>query len=306
MDSQVYICSMNLRGDWAALPEGFIRLNVTSAQGKENNNRRDFSPMTHVEGGYKGFWNFESYWQSGKVFEGIPQTKTLDWWKKNKEAKRRYPGSKGYKVLYAQWNGGEKMDYITSRKKVYVPEYYNLIKDREQVKYYKDLIKKGNKIAVYDFDGPRTIDGKPSCVPVTLKTLKEKINDTRFPFGHGYVVASLLLSIKPEEYTETPKTWEMFITSLKFPEKYESVLLEQKPDLENPKLTQLGKNVIERILMFYTFYIEHTDIEDVSLRVAQRTKEYTGQLVYIGAVYLILNTKFRTGVGYSVLYEALK
>jgi hypothetical protein len=29
------------------------------------------------------------------------------------------------------------MDYITSRKKVYVPEYYNLIKDKELIGSWK-------------------------------------------------------------------------------------------------------------------------------------------------------------------------
>ena len=62
---------MNLRGKWADSPQHAIRVNVTSAQGKQNKNRRDFSPMTFVEGGYEGFSNFEAYWQSGKVFENV-------------------------------------------------------------------------------------------------------------------------------------------------------------------------------------------------------------------------------------------
>jgi len=42
-------------------------INVTSAQGKENPNRKAFSPMTEIEGGYKGYYCFENYWQAGKV-----------------------------------------------------------------------------------------------------------------------------------------------------------------------------------------------------------------------------------------------
>jgi hypothetical protein len=50
-DNQVYLASMNLRGDWAKAPDGATKVNVTSAQGLSSKNRRDFSPMTPVEGG---------------------------------------------------------------------------------------------------------------------------------------------------------------------------------------------------------------------------------------------------------------
>jgi hypothetical protein len=50
-------------------------------------------------------------------------------------------------------------------------------------------------------DGPILSDGTPTTIEVTLDTLRQKINATDFPFGHGYVVAALLLGISPEEYT---------------------------------------------------------------------------------------------------------
>jgi hypothetical protein len=84
MSGKVYIASMNMRGKWADPPsdlENYIKVNVTSAQNKSNKNRRDFSPMTAIEDGYKGYWNFESYWQSGKVFEDISIETTKKWWK---------------------------------------------------------------------------------------------------------------------------------------------------------------------------------------------------------------------------------
>ena len=36
--------------------------------------------MTPVEGGYKGFYNFEAFWQSGKVFEGIQEEDVKKYW----------------------------------------------------------------------------------------------------------------------------------------------------------------------------------------------------------------------------------
>ena len=88
---KVYVASMNMRGKHAKLKDAnSIKINVTSAQAKTNTNRIDFSPMTPVKGGYKGYWNFESYWQSGKVFDNIPQEKTKKWWIDLKQPKRRY------------------------------------------------------------------------------------------------------------------------------------------------------------------------------------------------------------------------
>jgi len=209
MSGKIYIASMNMRGSWAERPENTIILNVTSMQGKENKNRRDFSPMSPFTEEDKednplftDFYNFEAFWQSGKVFESISHDKSLDWWKNVNSAKRRYPGSKGKNVLYAIWSHiDKKLDYIESRKKVYVPEYYELIRNREMIKYWNDKVKNGSNITIYDFDGPRTKDGDPSCLEVNLELLKEKINDTKYPFGHGYIVAGILKNIKPEHYT---------------------------------------------------------------------------------------------------------
>ena len=196
---KVYIASMNLRGTWAKRPDGMTLVNVTSAQGKENKNRRDFSPMT--ESNYRGYYNFEAYWQSGKVYEDIPEEKTKKFWKSVKEPKRRYPGSKGKKVLYAKWEDQSgQMDYITSRKQVYVPLYYQMMKDKEMALHWKKMVEEGKNIVVYDFDGPRLEDGGVTCLEVTENMLREKINDITFPFGHGFVVAAYLADIDVQNF----------------------------------------------------------------------------------------------------------
>ena len=197
MKGKVFIASMNMRGKWATpLDENTNKINVTSAQGKINPNRLDFSPMTPIEGGYKGYWNFESYWQSGKVYENIDISVTKKWWKEQEKPKRRYPNSKGKKVLYAIFDGNEeKMDYLTSREKVYVPEYYNLIKNKKMLKFWQEKYQNGESLTIYDFDGPRTDNGEVSCLKVTKKMLKEKYLDTKFPFGHGYIVAAAICEI---------------------------------------------------------------------------------------------------------------
>ena len=60
---------------------------------------------------------------------------------------------------------------------------------------------KTETVVVYDFDGPRLPDGTPTCLPLTRELLVEKINDTTYPFGHGYVVAALLAGHTLTDYT---------------------------------------------------------------------------------------------------------
>jgi hypothetical protein len=206
MMAKVYIASMKMRGQWAEKPAGIPLqvINVTSAQGSGNTNRRDFSPMTAYPGGYKGFYNFEAYWQSGKVYESIPLQTTLRWWQSIHEAKRRYPGSKGKKVLYSMWPqfGKTQLGYIESRIRVYVPEYYAMIKEHEMLKHWCQQVRRGKNVVVYDFDGPWSPEGVPLCLEISLDLLQSKLHDISKPFGHGYIVAGLLAGITPEMYLE--------------------------------------------------------------------------------------------------------
>lgn len=193
---KVYIASMNLRGARAVkIDSESLNLNVTSAQAKLSLDRRDFSPMTPIEGGYYGYWNFESRWQSGKIFEGIDEKVSKAWWKAQDTPKRKYPKGKGKKILCARFEGYEDrgdMDYITSRKDVYCNEYYQLIRDRERVLFWRKLLDEGKSITIYDFDGPRNEDKSVTCLELTDEMLKEKINNARAPFGHGYIVGMVL------------------------------------------------------------------------------------------------------------------
>ena len=196
---KIYIAGMNLRGEWAPRPSNVTLLNVTSAQGKANKNRRDFSPMATVEGTYKGFSCFENYWQSGKYIEGVDHDVSLAWWLSSVKPHRRYPKSKGKKILHADWGNGP-LQYVPSRKEVYAPEYYNLVCDRQMVSHWKEKIANGCHVVVYDFDGPRDSDGNPVCIEVDIPLLIEKINEEKYPFGHGYIVAGMLANIHYDEY----------------------------------------------------------------------------------------------------------
>ena len=201
----IFIASMNLRGKRASLGRACKKVNVTSAQAKKSKYRVAFSPMQPIEGGYKGYDRFEAYWQSGKVWEGVPHAVSTGWWKRQTAAKRRFPGGKGRRVLHAKFpNHPEPLDYISARKKVYVPEYHAMATATET---FKELAAEaarrgpaGEPIVIFDFDGPRGGNREPLCRQITPELLREKINDPAHPFGHGYVIAASLMGIEPGEY----------------------------------------------------------------------------------------------------------
>lgn len=86
---------------------------------------------------------------------------------------------------------GEKLSYVESRKKMYIPWYADLVVKTRAFKYLKERFRKISLI-ILDPDGqPR--DQK--ILEINEKTMREKINDPKFVFGHGYVLACVLLNI---------------------------------------------------------------------------------------------------------------
>ena len=196
-NNQLYIASMFMRGKWAERPENSIVVNVTSMQKKESMFRIDFSPMTLTP--YKGYACFENYWQSGKVYEGIDPMLSKEWWRKQDKPKRRYPPGKGLKVLHGIYEDGIVRDYIDARKNIYLPEYYNLVKNKASVLNCLDKLESGKSLTIYDFDGPKTQDGDVTCLPLNKDLIREKLNDTEYPFGHGYIIGAILLGLTLDE-----------------------------------------------------------------------------------------------------------
>ena len=205
---RIYVAAKNMRGCWAPKPTGATVVDVTSAQSKSSPNRLCFSPMTmklYTDAHEGDFPNFEAYWQSLKVIDNVSHSKAKAWWKSIDKPKRRHPGMKKNRVLHAEHRRfpGHKLAYVESRKKIYVPDYYNTIKDSIQLqKLKRALLYEDCTYVVYDFDGPRDEHNNPVCEEVSVEMLVRKINDDRVPFGHGYVVAAALADIAPEQYID--------------------------------------------------------------------------------------------------------
>jgi hypothetical protein len=78
--------------------------------------------------------------------------------------------------------------------------YYELIKEKEMTLHWKKALEEGKSITIYDFDGPRTEEGGFMCLKVTEETLRERMNNLKYPFGHGYVIACAIAGIDPEVF----------------------------------------------------------------------------------------------------------
>lgn len=173
-------------------PEGFKRIDVTSHNQLLN---KYLSPF--YLGPIISFDNIEckimeNLWQFGKVYEEHvnENNEVNDLWKKwrlngfldNKPHRHPYKG----KPLFHYWNG-EKLKYIESRKKVYIPAYINCVNNNKGVEYIKEELK-NNNIALADFDGFNFVKAG--------MTIEELIEDDKHIMGHGHVL--YLLIKKPD------------------------------------------------------------------------------------------------------------
>lgn len=138
------------------------------------------------------------------------------WRKRGQEAKDpiRYPV--GFKnrsqCLYAIKNDDKEMkhlDYVQSRKEIYLPAYFSALRKEEKFKNLKKELERGRDILVLEVDGPREeslpyymnkygVQGSFIDHGTTLATkenLDVFLNDTKHPFGHGFCLAAALLNI---------------------------------------------------------------------------------------------------------------
>jgi hypothetical protein len=140
----------------------------------------------------------------------------------------RYPnGFKGKaECLYVLWPKSlenlydpkapmEKLSYVEARKKVYCRLYATLAKDNEEFKKLQEMLEEGINLQILDVDGPDvekatkkgTIKAPYDTIPkgvygetsgvgsieITEQNIKLLMEDTDQPFGHGYVLACMLL-----------------------------------------------------------------------------------------------------------------
>ena len=92
------------------------------------------------------------------------------------------------------WFNNKLIGYIEARKQIYVPTYAKLIKNKKVIKDMQKMIKNENRLMILDLDGPPK-KSYPTGILMTNNNWTMMINDEKYPFGHGYVVAALIVKL---------------------------------------------------------------------------------------------------------------
>lgn len=134
--------------------------------------------------------NMENAWQYSKVYQqhidwlGEPSEDYWNWAMRGwaKERAVRYPMGKGAKPAFSYWDG-EKLDYISARKRIYIPLYARAVKETQAFAQLRDMANRKD-VWLWDFDGY-----DHHALGMSLDDVIEC--ETR-KMGHAFVLAMLL------------------------------------------------------------------------------------------------------------------
>ena len=93
----------------------------------------------------------------------------------------------------------ECLDYIASRKKIYCQVYLNLVKREPLYSQLQEKVNRGEKLQICDVDGPVYDNYYPNnevindSININQDNIKCFLNDPKYPFGHGFVLAIALI-----------------------------------------------------------------------------------------------------------------
>ena len=135
--------------------------------------------------------NLENAWQYSKVYpvhfdEDKDEVKQdyFDWAKMGWSNKRgvRYPMGKR-KPLFSLWEG-QRLDYVTARKKIYAPLYSKAVEKTYAWRQLKQEYNKTGNIVLWDFD---SYDHNARGM-----SWNDVMNNDKDKMGHGFVLAMML------------------------------------------------------------------------------------------------------------------
>jgi len=106
-------------------------------------------------------------------------------------------------------DSGERCDYITARKKIYLPYYISLVKQTSEFHELKNMLNQGINLLIIEVDGPHQesleyyknkysvsnnfIEG--NTMLITPENINIMLNDDKHAFGHGYCLSMALLDM---------------------------------------------------------------------------------------------------------------
>lgn len=175
-------------------PAGATVVNTTSRSGDWG---RGLSPFflgpVRLYGDYFS-QNVENAWQYSKVYveytdeNNEPNQSYFEWAQKgwSKRVADRYPKGRGAKPLYSLWDG-EKLGYTAARRKIYLPIYSNAVRNTPAFGNLTEAFESSDILVLQDFDAHN--------INVMKYDIDKLIDNENIKFGHGYVLAMMLLGL---------------------------------------------------------------------------------------------------------------
>ena len=96
----------------------------------------------------------------------------------------------------------QRLDYIAARKRIYCAEYVRLAPQQPHFTKLLKLLDAGVNLQIVEVDGPdpaltfapyTELSSESPGLTITESVIDTLLHDKRKPFGHGYVIAALLL-----------------------------------------------------------------------------------------------------------------
>lgn len=178
-------------------PDGLTAFDTTS---RSTSFARNLSPMLVDPFDSNGVrcYTVENGWQYSKVYpqhvdeHKEPTTAYFEWRNAGYNNRRgvRYPMGKGAAPLYSWWYG-KKLDYISARKKIYIPLYRDAVRKTVAYRKLEEQYKKLHNIVLLDFDA---YDHRKLGM-----SWHDVINCREKKMGHAFVLAMMLESAKVYE-----------------------------------------------------------------------------------------------------------
>lgn len=102
------------------------------------------------------------------------------------------PGDCQFSLIYE--NGVYKrLNYIETRKRLYIPMYAKMVYNSPTYKAIKKLVDEGKKVALVDFDAYNYYNKDyKNGIYKDINCIKDAINNPRFKAGHAFVLKMLL------------------------------------------------------------------------------------------------------------------
>lgn len=145
---------------------------------------------------------FENLWQYSKVYknqtlaiDGYPNALWYKWSEKGMSSNRavRYPMGRGAIPEYSLWDG-EKLDYISARKKIYAPVYANNVAKTGAMYrlegLYFNCLNTNRELILLDYDAYDYLSLGLSLIDV--------INNPKRKMGHAFVLIMMLTEMLEE------------------------------------------------------------------------------------------------------------